>query len=67
MSQPKTVAPKKSKVEDAYIPPVYCFSFSYHHSFAEVDPEEKKKERLNKFYDTEVVMEPKENMMFRQT
>ncbi|KAK8824351.1 hypothetical protein WA577_006748 [Blastocystis sp. JDR] len=44
VSEAKLVAPKKPKVETAYIPPV----------FAEVDPEEKKKERLNKFYDNEV-------------
>ena len=30
----------------------------FKHRFAEVDPEEKKQERLNKFFDTEVVSVP---------
>ena len=50
------MAPKKPKVETAYIPPVSLLSLQFNCSFAEVDPEEKKKERLNKFYDNEVVL-----------
>ena len=58
------MAPKKPKVETAYIPPVSLFSLQFNCSFAEeeavkteeVKTEEKKKERLNKFYDNEVVL-----------
>ena len=57
VGKPKLNETSKPKVEERYIPPQWDSSCIITNRFAEVDPEEKKQERLTKFFQNEVVGE----------
>ena len=55
VSKPKSKESSTPKLEERYIPPQWDYRFFVMYRFAEVDPEEKKQERLSKFFQNEVV------------